>query len=387
MKSAFWKIVRKEFDGFFASPAAWLFVGGFLAATLFIFFWAEGFFARNIADLKPLFEWMPVLLIFLVGTLSMRTWSEERRSGTVESLLTSPVGSPCIVLAKFTANLALVGLALILTLPLAFSVATLGPLDWGPVVGGYVASLFLAAAYVAIGLFMSSRTDNPIVALILTVAAAGILYLIGSPVLTTLFGHRVSGVLELIGSGSRFESITRGVLDVRDLYYYISIVGIFLSLNCYGLERLKWAGNPPGSRHRAWGLMTLLLAGNFLAANIWLHPVDGLRADLTERKAYTLTDATKNSLRQAAEPLLIRGYFSRKSHPLLEPLVPQLKDLLEEYGAIGGAGVRVEFVDPHSDQAIEEEAAEQYGIRHGEPLRSRGGQFLFRPGGRLRGPV
>ena len=109
--NCFGKIFRKEFNSFFASPAAWLFIGAFLLVTLFIFFWAEAFFARNIADMKPLFEWMPVLLVFLVGALSMRTWSEERRSGTIESLLTSPAGAGQIGAGKFFANLALVALA------------------------------------------------------------------------------------------------------------------------------------------------------------------------------------------------------------------------------------------------------------------------------------
>ena len=168
-------IFRKEFNSFFSSPAAWLFIGAYLLATLFIFFWAEAFFARNIADLRPLFRWTPVLLIFLVAAISMRTWSEERRSGTIESLLTSPVGPLQIAFGKFLANWALVSLALLLTIPLALSVSSIGPLDWGPVIGGYVASLFLAAAYVAIGLYMSGRTDNPIVALLLTVACSGFL--------------------------------------------------------------------------------------------------------------------------------------------------------------------------------------------------------------------
>jgi ABC-2 type transport system permease protein len=139
----FLAIFRKEFNAFFASPAAWLFLGTFLAVNLFIFFWAEAFFARNLADVKPLFEWMPILLIFLVAALTMRSWSEERRAGTLESLLTSPVSPLQLVLGKFAASLALVALALLLTLPLPLTVALLGDLDWGPVVGGYLASLFL----------------------------------------------------------------------------------------------------------------------------------------------------------------------------------------------------------------------------------------------------
>ncbi len=359
----FSKFFRKEFNAYFASPAAWLFIGAFLVVTLFVFFWAEAFFARNIADMKPFFSWIPVLLIFLVGALSMRTWSEERRSGTIESLLTSPAGVFQIVLGKFLANLALVALALALTLPLAFSVSMMGPLDWGPVIGGYLASLFLAAAYVAIGLYMSGRTDNPIVALILTVVCAGVFYLIGSNMLTTLFSHKIGGILELIGTGSRFDSITRGVLDIRDIYYYLSIVGVFMALNMLSLERLRWAGNPLQSHHRHWLLFTLLTVANLLAANFWLSSVRVARVDLTEGKSYSLSLATKDYIAQAKEPLLIRGYFSQKSHPLLEPLVPQLKDLLEEYQVVGGSKLRVEFVDPHSDQNIEAEAAEKYGIR------------------------
>ncbi len=357
------KIFRKEFNAYFASPAAWLFMGAFLIVTLFVFFWGEAFFARNVADMKPFFGWIPVLLIFLVGALSMRTWSEERRSGTIESLLTSPVGSLQIVLGKFLANLALVGLALLLTVPLAISVSTIGPMDWGPVIGGYVASLFLAAAYVAIGLYMSSRTDNPIVALILTVACAGAFYLIGSNMLTTLVSHDMAGFLELLGSGSRFDSITRGVLDIRDIYYYLSIVGIFLTLNMLSLERLRWAGNPSRKHHRKWQVFTVLMVANLLVANVWLNAVRWARVDLTEGNVYSLSSVTKDYLNQAVEPLLIRGYFSKKSHPLLEPLVPRIKDLLEEYQVAGGSNVRIEFVDPHSDQAIEEEAADKYGIR------------------------
>lgn len=357
------KVCVKEFNSFFSTPAAWLFLGAFLLVNLFIFFWGEAFFARNIADMKPLFKWMPVLLIFLVAALTMRSWSEERRAGTLESLLTSPVSPLQLVLGKFFAAFGLVLLALVLTLPLAITVSLIGPLDWGPVIGGYVASLFLAAAYIAIGLNMSGRTDNPIVALILTVAVAGFFYLIGSPLLTTLFGHSIGGFMELLGTGSRFDAITRGVLDIRDICYYLSLVGIFLSLNLYSLERIRWAGNSPQPNHRRVTVVTILAVLNFILVNIWLHPVGWMRMDLTQGKIYSLSATTKQYLERVQEPLLIRGYFSKKSHPLLEPLVPQIKDLLKEYQVAGGDKVRVEFVDPHTDQVLEQEAAERFNIR------------------------
>jgi ABC-2 type transport system permease protein len=357
------RVARKEFRGFFATPAAYLFIGAYLAATLFIFFWAEAFFARNIADVRPLFQWMPLLLIFLVAALTMRSWSEERRSGTLESLLTAPVAPVALVLGKLAAALGLVALALALTLPLPVTVALIGPLDWGPVVGGYVATLFLAAAYVAIGLYMSCRTDNPVVALILTAVVCGVFYLVGSSTLTSLFGHEVGSLLALLGSGTRFESITRGVLDLRDVYYYLSIVGVFVVLNLYTLERLRWAGNPASSRHRSWKAAAALAAANFVAANFWLAPIDGTRADLTAGKVHSLSEATRQQLGRLSEPLLIRGYFSARTHPLLAPLVPQVRDLLEEYAVAADGRARVEFIDPTRDRAAEEEAASRYGVR------------------------
>lgn len=360
-------IWRKEFNSFFSSPAAWLFLGSFLIINLFIFFWGEAFFARNIADVEPLFQWMPILLIFLVAALTMRSWAEEYSAGTLETLLTSPVHPLQLIGGKFFASLTLVCLALLLTLPLPITVSFIGPLDWGPVVGGYIASIFLASAYIAIGLYMSSRTDNPIVALILTVTVAGIFYLLGSSMLTSLFGQTASHFLSLIGSGSRFDSITRGVLDFRDLYYYLSIVGIFLSLNLLSLEHVRWAHNQPQPQHRRWGWLSVLMIANFLLANVWLSQIGWLRLDLTQGHIYSLSATTRQYLKQLKEPLLIRGYFSSRTHPLLEPLVPQLEDLLKEYQVAGGKKVTVQFINPHTDQSIEE-AAEKYGI-HPVPFR------------------
>ncbi|HIJ85080.1 MAG: ABC transporter permease [Magnetococcales bacterium] len=357
------RVAQKEFSVFFASPAALLFLGAFLAITLFVFFWVETFFARNIADVRPLFSWMPILLIFLVAALTMRSWSEERRSGSLETLLTSPTSPIALVLGKFAAGMALVGVAMALTLPLPLTVAFIGPMDWGPVFGGYLATLFLAAAYVSIGLYLSTRTDNPIVALIMTALVCSAFYLVGSPTLTNLFDHSMANFLSLLGTGSRFESITRGVLDFRDLYYYLSIVGIFLTLNLYSLEKLRWVDNPRSSHHQQWGLLTLLAVANLVVGNFWLTSIGWARVDMTQGAIYSLSPATSSYLERLREPLLIRGYFSAKTHPLLAPLVPRLKDLLKEYAVMGHDQVRVEFVDPQQDPALEEEAASRYGIR------------------------
>jgi len=176
------RVASKEVTLFFSSPVAYLFLAAFAAVSLFVFFWGESFFARNIADVRPLFEWMPILLIFLCSTLTMRLWSEERRTGTLEHVLTQPVPLWSFVVGKFIGCLWLLVIALLITLPLPVTVAFLGELDWGPVLSGYLATFFLGAAYLAIGLFVSSRSNNQIVSLILAVAVCGLFYLAGSPV-------------------------------------------------------------------------------------------------------------------------------------------------------------------------------------------------------------
>ena len=356
------RVAQKEVLLFFASPVAWLFLASFTAVTFFIFFWLESFFARNIADIRPLFEWMPVLLIFLSGALTMRMWSEERRTGTIEHILTQPVSLWHFVLGKFRACFTLLLLALVATMPLPVTVALIGDLDWGPVAAGYMATCLLGATYLSAGLFISSLTDNPIVSLIGSVALCGLLYLAGSPGLTDFFDTGTAEALRLLGTGARFESITRGVLDLRDLCYYLSLTAGFLTLNVFCLERLRWSGVSSTARQKYWRAATLLVLLNILLANIWLNRLDSPRLDLTEGKLYSISNSTHQFLGQLEEPLLIRGYFSAKTHPLLAPLVPQLRDLMREYAVAGKGKVKVEFIDPAQNPELEQEANERFGI-------------------------
>ncbi len=361
------RVAQKEVLLFFASPVAWLFLACFTAVTFFIFFWVESFFARNVADVRPLFEWMPVLLIFLGAALTMRMWSEERRTGTIEHILTQPAGVWRFVLGKFLACFTLLLLALISTLPLPASVALMADLDWGPVAAGYVATCLLGATYISAGLFVSSRTDNPIVSLIGTVAICGLLYLAGSPILTGFFDTRAGEVLRLLGSGARFESITRGVLDLRDLFYYLGLTLAFLTLNVYSLERLRWSSGDSTPRLRHGRAATALVLVNLVLANTWLARIDTLRLDLTQGHLYSISEPTHHFLARLQEPLTIRGYFSAKTHPMLAPLVPQLRDLLQEYAVAGKGKVHVEIVDPAENPQLEQEANERFGI-HATPF-------------------
>ena len=197
------KVAAKELIQFFGSPIGYLFLLAFLGFTLFVFFWGEAFFARNILDVRPMFEWMPVLLIFLSSALTMRMWSEERRSGTQEFLLTLPATTSELVVGKFLACWTLLGIALLLTLPLPLTLANVDSsvmgLDWGPILAGYVAAILLGASYIAVGLFVSARSDNQIVALILASLACGSFYLIGSSFLLDLVDNNSDNILRILG--------------------------------------------------------------------------------------------------------------------------------------------------------------------------------------------
>ncbi|WP_144393621.1 Gldg family protein [Pleionea sediminis] len=362
-KSTIGRIASKEITLFFASPTAYLFLATFSAITLFVFFWGEAFFSRNIADVRPLFEWMPVLLIFLSATLTMRLWSEERRSGTLEHVLTQAIPLWYFVVGKFLGCMFLLTLALAVTLPLPLTVAWLGDLDWGPVWAGYLATLLLGAAYISIGLFVSARSNNQIVSLLSASVLCGILYLLGTPALTNLFSNSVGDWLRMIGSGSRFDAITRGVIDVSDLYYYASLIIVFLSLNTYSLQKERWISRGKRQSHWYWQSATFLFILNALAANFWMGQINSWRIDVTRGNQYSISEATQSYIDRLQEPLLIRGYFSNKTHPLLSPLVPQLKDLIREYEVAGDGKIRVELVDPQKEPEIEKEANEKYNIR------------------------
>lgn len=364
-----WTIARKELRGYFNSAVALIFLATFLGVVMFTFFWVDKFFARGVTDLRPMFDWMPLLLIFLVAALSMRLWSEERKTGTLEVLLTLPVPRWQLVLGKFVAGMVLVALALALTLGLPITVSMMGNLDWGPVIGGYVAALLLAGAYLAIGMCVSSSTDNQIVALILTALVCLLLYLPGTSQVAGLVGLESADRLRQLGTGSRFASIARGVLDLRDLAYYLSLTAVFLALDVVLLGARRWSRGPRARKQRrAAQLAVALTAANALVLNVWLAPVAQARVDLTQNGEYSLSSTTKKLVGHLDEPLLIRAYFSSKMHPILAPLVPQIRDLLEEYRIAGDGRVRVETVDPTTDEKLEKEAKDDYGIES-VPLR------------------
>lgn len=235
---AIFTIAKKELKDSFFSPIAYVFITVFLFLSFWFFF--SNFFLIAQANLRTFFGPAPLLLLVFLPSISMSRWSEEKKSGTLEILLTLPVRDIEVVLGKFLSSLLFFSIVLILTLPLIFIVALLGDIDPGPVVGGYLGLFFLGSACLAVGLFISSLTENQIIAFIITVVVLFILYLMGESIFLNYIPEALKPVFSSLSLSNHFESLSRGVIDSRDLIYYLSLTGFFIYLNQLSLESRRW---------------------------------------------------------------------------------------------------------------------------------------------------
>jgi ABC-2 type transport system permease protein len=219
----------REYKAYFTSPIAYVYLTTFIIIVNWLFF--RSFFVMGQADLRGLFGMMPWMFLFFVPAVSMGKWADERKQGTIEILFTLPVRGACIIISKFLAGLMLIVTATLLTLPIAVTAAYLGKLDMGPVICGYIGLIFLGGAYLSIGLAASSVTENQIIAFILGVAACFIMLVLGTPLITGGTSSSFTSMIQYIGLATHFESISRGVLELNDVFYYISVVFFFLFVN------------------------------------------------------------------------------------------------------------------------------------------------------------
>lgn len=241
--SAILTVFKRELRSYFATPVAYVFIVIFLVLSGAFTFYLGNFYERGQADLMPFFSFHPWLYLFLVPAVSMRLWSEERKSGTIELLLTLPVTMLQAVLGKFLAAWAFIGIALVLTFPLWITVNTLGDPDNGVIVASYVGSLLMAGAFLAIGSCISAATRNQIVAFILTVVICFLLVMAGFPLV--LDGFRAwapQGLVDAVAGLSfltHFVSISKGVIDLRDLLYFALMIGFWLYASAIVIDLKK----------------------------------------------------------------------------------------------------------------------------------------------------
>ena len=227
-----WTIAKRELCGYFTSPVAYVFLVIFLLLTGFFTFTAGNFFERGEASLAAFFGWHPWLYLVVVPAIGMRLWAEERRSGTLELLFTMPITTWQAIIAKFLASWLFLGVALLLTFPAVVTVNVLGQPDNGAIFAGYLGSFFLAGAYLAITCMTSAMTRNQVVAFILSVVVCLFLILAGfNPVTDLMVRWASPAVVDTVAAFSmvtHFDGFQRGVIDARDLVFFLSVIGFAL---------------------------------------------------------------------------------------------------------------------------------------------------------------
>ena len=236
-------VFRRELASYFATPVAYVFIVIFLVLAGTFTFYLGGFYERDQADLAPFFGFHPWLYLFLVPAVSMRLWAEERKSGTIEMLLTLPLTMWQAVVGKFLAAWTFIGLALALTFPVWITVNYLGSPDNGVIAAGYVGSFLMAGAFLAIGSCLSACTRSQVVAFILSAVVCFVLLLAGYPLVLGFFsGWAPQAVVDAVSGLSfltHFASISRGVIDLRDLVYFLLTIAFFLYASAVVIDLKK----------------------------------------------------------------------------------------------------------------------------------------------------
>lgn len=226
-------VLKRELAAYFGTPLAYVFIVIFLMLSGWFTFYLGGFFDRNQADLMPFFNFHPWLYLFLVPAISMRLWSEERKSGTLELLMTLPISLFEAVLGKFLAAWLFLGVALLLTFPMWITVNYLGEPDNGVIFASYLGSWLMAGAYLAVGSCMSAITKNQVIAFIIAVVACFLFLLSGFPLVLDMFKNlaptSLVDAVAALSFLSHFKSISKGVLDLRDILFFLTIIGCWLT--------------------------------------------------------------------------------------------------------------------------------------------------------------
>jgi ABC-2 type transport system permease protein len=235
-----WAVCKKEFWGYFNSLIAYIFSIIFLGAVNILYVWFVLIPSQQV-NLSPFFEFLLYGMWFIIPAITMRAWAEEKKLGTDELLLTLPVNDWEAVLGKYFAALFFFGLIVLLSLIIPISAALLGKPDWPVIICGYIGIMLVGGAYIAVGMMMSSLTSSQTIAFVSSVIVC--LLLLGINDLLSKFGlpFGLGALAAYIDVGDHFASISRGVIDSRDIIYYLSLIAFFLVLNKYQLERRKWA--------------------------------------------------------------------------------------------------------------------------------------------------
>ena len=349
-------VARRELRSYFDQPTAYVLIVAFLAISLFLAF--RTMYASSTASLRPLFDLLPILFAVFVPAATMRALAEERRSRTLEWLLAQPLTEAEVILGKFVGDWAFVLIALAGTIPTAVGVLMVSDADAGIVVAQYVGAALLAGQLVALGVWASSITRNQITAFILAAGVAFTLFLIGLPVVQIGLPPAISGVFAQLSVLTHFENVARGVIDLRDVLYFVSTAALFivLALLAVGRERLS-AERPEYGRLRTGAVVVTVLV---VVVNLLGSYVRG-RIDLTADNLYTLSQGTREILGGLDDIVQIKLFASAEMPPEIQIQLRDVRDLLADMRRASNGNLLVTEVDPDEDEEAANEAS-QLGI-------------------------
>ncbi len=355
-------ILKKEINTFFASPIGYFVVAVFLLLNgLFLWGFDGDFNILNFgfADLSSFFLLAPWVLTFLIPAVTMRSFAEEKKQGTLELLLTKPISYLQLVLGKYFGALLLIFIALIPTLLYVYTIYNLGDpagnLDMASTIGSYIGLLFLVASYTAIGVFCSSCSQNQIVAFICAIFLCFLFY-IGFEGIAEFTSQLF---LEQLGMSAHFKSVSRGVLDSRDIIYFLSVTVFFIIITTYSIRTEKL------QRSIFTKIALLLIA--LILFNIANYSFF-LRADLTQDKRYTLSNASVNIIKDIESPILVDVFLEGEDFPSeFRRLKRETKQMLEEFSAKNN-NIHFNFINPIQDEANKERNIKQLNARGLKPM-------------------
>ena len=351
-----WTVARRDVKALFDQPTGYVLVVVFVAVNAFLFF--RQAYIDNVASLRPMLDFLPWIFLFFVPAVAMRSLAEDNRSGVLEVVLAQPVSEAELLLGKFAGVVIVLLVALACTLAIPLGLALGSRLPLGPVVAQYVGSALLAAAFGGIGVWASSLGKSQVTAFILSVAVMFVLILVGLDPLLVGLGPTLGAIAARLGVLSHFESVGRGVLDLRDVLYFLSLAAVFLALAFAGLLRRKLApGSPAAQRLR---LGTALICAVAVAVDLAGGEIGG-RLDLTPGHAYSLSPATKAMVRTLPDLVTIRLYASRQLPAQFALNKRDVDDLLRDLKSAGHGRVRVIEENPEKDQSAASDAA-NFGI-------------------------
>ncbi|MFH1422461.1 MAG: Gldg family protein [Planctomycetota bacterium] len=342
-----WAVFKREFWAYFNSPIAYIFIIVFNLINCVLFMMP--FFINRLAEMRSFFSLLPYTLAVFVPAISMRLWAEERRSSTMSLLLSLPVSSRSLVLGKYIASLAFYLIALISTVVVPIAVASVGNPDWGPIIGGYIGAVFLGAFFLSVGIFISGLSRDQIVAFVISAVLCFALYLLGTDYIAPFIDSWISGlgsaIRDNIGSSSHFASFGRGVIDLRDIIYFLAFITAFLILNAFTLEsRIRLHSK------KLFAVSVPVVLALAIAVSVLMGDIRLGRFDLTENRIYTVSASAKKIISNLKAPVRVRLYISPKDKmpSFMTNIERDISDKLSEYALIS-SNFSYEIIQPGSD--------------------------------------